>query len=46
MVEPLILGTSCLQVEIATAKLKKFKSPGSDQILAELNKQVAKYYCM
>jgi hypothetical protein len=27
-----------LEVEIATAKLKKYKSPGSDQILAELIK--------
>jgi hypothetical protein len=25
-----------LEVEIAIAKLKKYKSPGSDQILAEL----------
>jgi hypothetical protein len=34
--EPLVPGPSHLEVEIATAKLKKYKSPGSDQIPAEL----------
>jgi hypothetical protein len=34
--EPLTLGPSRLEVEIATAKLKKYKSPGSDEILLEL----------
>jgi hypothetical protein len=34
--EPLVPGPSCLEVEIAIAKLKTYKSPGSDQILAEL----------
>jgi hypothetical protein len=34
--EPLVPGPSRLEVEIAIAKLKKFKSPGSDQIPAEL----------
>jgi hypothetical protein len=34
--EPLVSDPSCLEVEIAIAKLKKCKSPGSDQILAEL----------
>jgi hypothetical protein len=34
--EPLVPGTSHLEVEIAIEKLKKWKSPGSDQILAEL----------
>jgi hypothetical protein len=29
-------GLSGLEVEIAAAKLKKYKSPGSDQIPAEL----------
>jgi hypothetical protein len=29
-------GPSYLEVEIATGKLKKYKSPGSDQIPAEL----------
>jgi hypothetical protein len=33
--EPLIPGPSHLQVEISIAKLKKYKSPGSDQIRAE-----------
>jgi hypothetical protein len=36
MVEPLVPGPSCLEVEIAIAKLKKYKSPDSDQIPAEL----------
>jgi hypothetical protein len=34
--EPLVPSLSCLEVEIAIAKLKKYKSIGSDQILAEL----------
>jgi hypothetical protein len=34
--EPLVPGPSRLEVEIAVAKLKMYKSPGSDQILAEL----------
>jgi hypothetical protein len=33
--EPLVPGPSHLEVEIAIAKLKKCKSPGSDPILAE-----------
>jgi hypothetical protein len=36
MAEPLVPGPSRLEVKIAIAKLKKYKSPGSDQILAEL----------
>jgi hypothetical protein len=36
MAEPLVLGPSRLEVETAIAKLKKYKSPGSDQIPAEL----------
>jgi hypothetical protein len=32
--QPLIPGPSCLEVEIAITKLKKYKSPGSDQIQA------------
>jgi hypothetical protein len=36
MAEPLVPGPSRLQAEIAIAKLKKYKSPGSDQIPAEL----------
>jgi hypothetical protein len=34
--EPSVPGHSHLAVEIAIAKLKKYKFPGSDQILAEL----------
>jgi hypothetical protein len=34
--EPLVPGPARLEVEIAIAKLKKYKSPGSDQIPAEL----------
>jgi hypothetical protein len=34
--EALVPGPSHLEVEIAIAKLKKYKSPGSDQIPAEL----------
>jgi hypothetical protein len=36
LAEPLVPGSSRLKVEIAIAKLKKYKSPGSDQIPAEL----------
>jgi hypothetical protein len=36
MADPLVPRPSCLEVEIAIAKLKKYKLPGSDQILAEL----------
>jgi hypothetical protein len=35
MAEPLVPGPSCLEVEIAIAKLKRCKSPGSDEIPAE-----------
>jgi hypothetical protein len=34
--EPLVPGPSRLEIEIAIAMLKKYKSPGSDQIPAEL----------
>jgi hypothetical protein len=34
--EPLVPGPSRPEAEIAIAKLKKYKSPGSDQIPAEL----------
>jgi hypothetical protein len=36
MAEPLVPCPSRLEVEIVIAKLKKYKSPGSGQILAEL----------
>jgi hypothetical protein len=31
--EPLVSGPRCLKVEFSIANLKKYKSPGSDQIL-------------
>jgi hypothetical protein len=34
--EPLLPGPSHLEVEISIAKLKKYKSPSSEQIPAEL----------
>jgi hypothetical protein len=34
--EPLVPSPSHLEVEIATAKFKKYKSPGSNQVSAEL----------
>jgi hypothetical protein len=34
--EPLVRKPIPFEVEIATAKLKKYRSPGSDQILAKL----------
>jgi hypothetical protein len=46
MAEPLIPGTSCLEVEIAMAKFKKYKSPGSDEIPAELIQAGDEYYCL
>jgi hypothetical protein len=33
---PLVLGPSHPEIEISIAKLKKYRSPGKDQILAEL----------
>jgi hypothetical protein len=36
--EPLVAGTSLVEVEIATGKLKSHKSPGTTQIPAELIK--------
>jgi hypothetical protein len=36
MAEPSVSGPSHLEVKIAIAKLKKYKSPGSDQIWTEL----------
>jgi hypothetical protein len=34
--EPLVPGPSCLETEIAIAKFKTYKLPGSDKIPAEL----------
>jgi hypothetical protein len=42
--EPLVPDLSPFEVEIATAKLKRFKSPGSDQSPQNLFKQEVKYY--
>jgi hypothetical protein len=36
MPKPLVPGLSHLEVEIANAKLKKYKSPGSDQTPAQV----------
>jgi hypothetical protein len=38
MAEPLVSEPSLVEVEIAIGKLKSYKSPGTDQILAELIK--------
>jgi hypothetical protein len=38
MADPLVLEPSLVEVEIAIGKLKSYKSPGTDQILAELFK--------
>jgi hypothetical protein len=35
-VEPFVLEPSISEVEVAVAKLKRYKSPGSDQIPAEM----------
>jgi hypothetical protein len=43
MAEPLVPGSSRLEVEIAIAKLKKCILPGSDQIPAELIQAEVKY---
>jgi hypothetical protein len=36
MAEPLVLEPSLIKVEIAIGKLKGYKSPGTDEILAKL----------
>lgn len=36
IVKPLVPHSSHVEVEIATAKLKKYKLPGGDQLLPEL----------
>jgi hypothetical protein len=38
MAEPLVPEPSLVEVEIAVGKLKSYKSPGTDQILAEMIK--------
>jgi hypothetical protein len=44
--EPLVPEPSSSQVEIATEKLKKYKSPGIDQILAEPIQAGGKHYVL
>jgi hypothetical protein len=43
--EPLVPGPSRLEVEIAISTLKKYKSPGSDQIPTEPIQAGGEYYC-
>jgi hypothetical protein len=38
MAEPLVTEPSLVEVEIAIGKLKRYKSPGADQIPAELTR--------
>ena len=42
--EPLVPGPSAFEVELATEKLKRHKSPGIDQIPAELLKAECRAY--
>jgi hypothetical protein len=44
--EPLVPEPSLVEVEIAIGKLKSYKSPGTDQILAELIKAGVKHYIL
>jgi hypothetical protein len=43
MAEPLVPEPSLVEVEIATGKLKSYKSPSTDQILAEMIKEGIKH---
>ena len=43
--EPLVLGPGASEVEVATEKLQNHKSPGNDQISAELIKAGGKTVC-
>jgi hypothetical protein len=43
--EPLVPEPSLIKVEIATGKLKRYKSPGTDQILAKLIKAGGEILC-
>jgi hypothetical protein len=45
MAEPLVPEPSLIEVEIAIGKLKRYKSSGTDQILAELNKAGGETLC-
>jgi len=42
---PLVPHPSALEVELAIEKLKNYKSPGTDQIAAELIKAVGRTNC-
>jgi hypothetical protein len=44
--EPLVSDHSTPVVEIAIAKLKRYKSPSSDQISTEFIKKEVKYYSL
>jgi hypothetical protein len=44
--EPSVPELSLVEVEIAIGKLKSYKSPGIDNILAELIKAGVKYYIL
>jgi hypothetical protein len=46
MAEPLVPGLGHLKVEIAIAMLKKYKSPGSDEIPAELIQAGGEIFCL
>jgi hypothetical protein len=45
MAEPLVPEPSLVEMEIAIGKLKSYKSPSADQILAELVKAGGKTLC-
>jgi hypothetical protein len=45
MAEPLVPEPNLVKVEIAIGKLKSYKSPGTDQILAELIKAGRETLC-
>jgi hypothetical protein len=45
MAEPLVPEPSLVEVEIAIGKLKRYKSPGTDQILAEMIKAGGETLC-
>jgi hypothetical protein len=45
MAKPLVAGPSRLEVEVAIAKLKKYKSPGSDSIILLIHKKGEKSHC-